>query len=773
MTLTLPIRHLPVALLLVLTCFSESAFASGSYTSSGSRALAGSNTAGDVLIAGDLKMLLIRGDRNYARNLQRPFPAEQGIVTGGLVERSTSAGFVTFALICSQTIALSAKVDDSKRVAFRETDLREALKLTGPRDLRCAVNPQNGEWIAVNLKNGAAILHSSADSSSFVSTALTLPRITGRWTHVVYTGQSFFAFSDNGIAAGISAGGPTRAGVQLNRAPWADLEPRDTVVSSGSSVLKVGQGRTAIAQLDTTDSIVSWINHTKININPCSDNGGCGAWIGPDQRWIVAGTWGTYTGVSSQFTRLKVPLVMSESTSAGAALNPARNQFVLVGDTEAEIGTLPPLPDNTNRPNFSLDNQDARKETRRAKTNRYAIWLKGRVKELAEHFPSAGENPKVLFTYLPNSSLQAIEGEVIVGSGRIPDPLPAHWAAVEPQVEFDPIVMANEWSPAERSAQPLPSAKAWWSDAIGLGRAVAELKKSKLQPSPMKVAVIDSGVDVGHPALQGAFAVNSNEIDGNGTDDDGNGLVDDVIGYDFVREKPSIADEFGHGTHVAGLLKNTWSGDALLGGAFNARLKIFRALDEHGKSNSIDLSRAVSAAIQDGADIMNCSWGGGPETQILRDAFAAASRAEMLIFSSAGNDALNTDAHPQVPKKFAGVFSIGAATQSQTRARFSNWGSESVFLFAPGSDILSSLPDGRYGEKSGTSMASPIAASAASLVAGTLRTKHPEWSRAQLNSTAAEILCNSSEKNRLAAPNSKCGSLNAFRAIQMSLGDGP
>jgi subtilisin family serine protease len=385
----------------------------------------------------------------------------------------------------------------------------------------------------------------------------------------------------------------------------------------------------------------------------------------------------------------------------------------------------------------------------------------------------AGEPPKVLFKYAPHSTESAAQGDVIIGEGRIPNDLPAHWAAVEPQVEFDAILMANEWSPAVRSSQPLPPPKPWWLDSAALTGAVSEIKKSNIQLQPMKVAVIDSGADLTHPALQGAFAVNENEIDGNGIDDDGNGLIDDRVGYDFILEKSSPADEFGHGTHVAGLIRNRWSDEGLFGGAMNARLKIFRALDARGKSNSIDLSRAISAAIQESVDLMNCSWGGGPETQVLRDAFAAAKRADILVFASAGNDSLNSDQNPQVPKKFSGVFSIGASTQSQTRARFSNWGAESVFLFAPGSDILSSLPDGRFGEKSGTSMASPIAASGASLVAGVLRKKNPEWSRAQLNSVTTDILCKSSEKNRLAVPNSKCGSLNVLRAIQISIGAEP
>ncbi|NBW83362.1 hypothetical protein EBR21_16560, partial [bacterium] len=331
------------------------------------------------------------------------------------------------------------------------------------------------------------------------------------------------------------------------------------------------------------------------------------------------------------------------------------------------------------------------------------------------------------------------------------------------------LSLANEWIPATNANDSPTPTRPWWSESLQLPNAVNELHSSGIAPQTIRVSIVDSGVDLNHPGLRGVFWVNDKEIPDNGIDDDNNGLVDDFYGFDFVSESAMPQDEFGHGTHVAGLVNNSWSQQALLGGAFNARLRIFRALDSKGKSNSIDLARAISAALKAGSDILNCSWGGGPETQILRDAFAAAQRSNVLVFSSAGNDGLNSDLYPQVPKKFPGVLAVGAATPSQTKARFSNWGEHSVFAFAPGFNIYSTLPGGRFGEKSGTSMASPIAASIASLVLGTLKQLHPEWSAAQQNEATIDILCHSAEKNKLAPPNSKCGTLNALGAIQTSL----
>lgn len=295
--------------------------------------------------------------------------------------------------------------------------------------------------------------------------------------------------------------------------------------------------------------------------------------------------------------------------------------------------------------------------------------------------------------------------------------------------------------------------------------ALSLIREKNMTPQTIRVGVVDSGVDLNHPALKDVFDSNPNEIPDNGVDDDKNGLIDDVMGYDFVTETSVPQDTFGHGTHVAGLLNNAWSQEGRLGGAYNAKLRILRALDGSGKSNSIDLSRALAAAIKSNVDLVNCSWGGGPETQVLRDAFTAAENAGVIIFSSAGNDGINVNDSPPVPKRFAGVISVGASNQAGARARFSNWGSQTIALFAPGTEITSTLPDGQLGEKSGTSMASPIAASVGMLTLGLIREAHPTWSKDQQKKRMIEVLCEGSNRNQLAGTASRCGLLNAQEAI--------
>jgi subtilisin family serine protease len=747
--------------------FDAAADTSGSMTSPASRALADSNTAGDILTAGDNKVLVMQGSALAARVFSKRFASEPSIVSGGMLNRNRSQSSTTVARVCSQTQTIAISLSQDGRVSFDERDLEQDLALKGPRELRCAVDPQSGRWIAVNLTSGKGLLFSAAtDAKKFIS-RFTLPKISANWSHVIALADVFVALSTNGQATMISFEGSH----QPIRAPWSELDPHDTLAARQSVVLRTGRGQTSFIRFQK-ESPTLWMNETKLNIAPCSEVGGCGAWISEDQQWIVSGIWGTYIGRESDVFRLKVPSVFSESTTPGVALIPALQKFILIGDIDSELASL---PSRLKAPSNSDSSAGISSESQRRRPHRFAVWLKGTVSDLEAQFPSSDLKPRPLMSYKPSTSKDAPVGEIIIIEGRIPERLPSHWAAVEPEIEFDPLVVANEWIPSRSMglAKVVDSqTPAWWPEAIGFKQALAELREAAVQPKQIQVAVIDSGVDLAHPALKNVFFRNEKEIPNNGIDDDQNGLIDDDVGYNFVDENSSPDDAFGHGTHVAGLLNNMWSQQGTLGGAFNARLRILKALDAKGRSNSIDLARAIAAAIQGQADIMNCSWGGGPETQILRDAFAAARENNILIFSSAGNDGLNSDQFPQIPKKFPGVSVIGAATAAKKRARFSNWGKSSVTLFAPGADIYSTLPKGQFGEKSGTSMASPIAASIASLVLGTVRSLQPDWSPSQQAREVLEILCESADKDLLAAPHSKCGFLNGASSVRTTLGKG-
>ena len=207
----------------------------------------------------------------------------------------------------------------------------------------------------------------------------------------------------------------------------------------------------------------------------------------------------------------------------------------------------------------------------------------------------------------------------------------------------------------------------------------------------------------------------------------------------------------------------------------NGKLAVIRALDGAGKSTSLDLARALYYAISLDVEVLNLSWGGGGVTIALRDAFAAVAEAGIVVFSSAGNDGSSNDPPniPEVPKNFPGVIGVGAITSGQSLASYSNYGGKSVMFLTPGDKILSTIKTGDYGELSGTSMASPVAASCFSYILGLAKERcnnkvDCKKTRKQLQDLALESLCKTADSRTLPGK-TICGIINLEMATKYIL----
>ncbi|MCU1487424.1 MAG: Subtilase family protease [Actinomycetia bacterium] len=238
------------------------------------------------------------------------------------------------------------------------------------------------------------------------------------------------------------------------------------------------------------------------------------------------------------------------------------------------------------------------------------------------------------------------------------------------------------------------------------------------------VAVIDEGVDRTHPELAGRMWRNADEVCGNAVDDDRNGYVDDCDGWDFARNDNTTYDldaDSTHGTHIAGTIAaESDNGTGFAGVAPRATIMPLKV----GDSGSFSLSAAAAAvnyAVDNGAKVINASWGtsGVSRAQLpwLEAAVERARQAGVLIVAAAGNDGRDIDASPSFPASFPedNVITVGASTNADAAAYFSNYGATSVDVYAPGWFIWSTLPGGTYGTMSGTSMAAPHVAGAAAL----------------------------------------------------------
>ncbi|MGA2279704.1 MAG: S8 family serine peptidase [Verrucomicrobiota bacterium] len=249
------------------------------------------------------------------------------------------------------------------------------------------------------------------------------------------------------------------------------------------------------------------------------------------------------------------------------------------------------------------------------------------------------------------------------------------------------------------------------------------------------VGVVDSGVDCTHPDIINNIWNNPGEIPGNGVDDEGDGYIDDVHGWNFVDSNNDVSDLNGHGTHVAGTIAATGNnGIGVIGVAWNARIMPVRGLDSHGNGDIDTLANCVNYAASEGADVINCSWGGPGFSSTLQQTFWLAHYMGAVCVVAAGN--ANADASVFTPANIPEAITVAASDSNDQLAYFSNWGSK-IDVAAPGVNILSLHAAGTtnfpvvgddYALCSGTSMASPHVAGVAALILSL----HPGWTVEQV-----------------------------------------
>lgn len=305
------------------------------------------------------------------------------------------------------------------------------------------------------------------------------------------------------------------------------------------------------------------------------------------------------------------------------------------------------------------------------------------------------------------------------------------------------------------------------------------------------VGVIDTGTDIFHPELAGRLWRNPDEIPANGIDDDHNGFVDDTIGYDISGDIPEffniqgdndVTDYHGHGTHIAGIIAANADGKGVVGLAPWAEIMTVKVRPNGFLSIG---TAGVLYAVNNGAKVLNISWGTPFQAVILEDALRFARQNEVFVAVAAGN---NGDNRRDPPAALDSVFAVAAGTSDGYLTNFSSWG-PFVDVVAPGEDILSLRasgtdmygeggepgvhiigPDSLYYLSDGTSMASPIVAGSAALI----WSFRPDLSRAELETLlrlgADDMTDPRGIGDTLVGPDtlSGYGYLNVYRSFQMA-----
>ena len=288
--------------------------------------------------------------------------------------------------------------------------------------------------------------------------------------------------------------------------------------------------------------------------------------------------------------------------------------------------------------------------------------------------------------------------------------------------------------------------------------------------SGVVIAVIDTGIDYNHEDLAANVWHNPGEIPGNGIDDDHNGYIDDIIGWDFVDARMGAEDEDfsdpdndpldrqGHGTLVAGIAAAVGNnGLGITGITWNSKIMPVRAAykTKHWDAmlESDDAARAIIYAAENGAHVINLSWGSNINSKLIESAIAFAADSGALVCAAAGNQNNNAPFYPAASDIDA-IIAVGATGKDGNKAYMSNFG-DWVDVSAPGVSIYSTYLNNQYAFQTGTSMATAVVSGIAGLIWS--------WNHNLTNYEVKNAIVNSADK-----PESQIGALpkiNAYKAL--------
>jgi subtilisin family serine protease len=264
--------------------------------------------------------------------------------------------------------------------------------------------------------------------------------------------------------------------------------------------------------------------------------------------------------------------------------------------------------------------------------------------------------------------------------------------AAVPGVKYvEPDVIVQALAKKTPTPPPQPVEVVQW----GVERVNADLVWPENTGDVIKVAVLDSGVDLSHPDL----------------------LENLKGGFSAVGYTRSYKDDNGHGTHVAGIIAALDNEIGVVGVANGVDLYAVKVLDRRGSGYLSDIIEGLEWAITNDMDVVNMSLGTSTYVGVFDDAVQKVVNAGIIVVAAAGNDG-PAENSVDYPGAFNGVIAVAATSSNDEVAAWSSRGPQ-VDLAAPGVGIYSTYKGSAYATMSGTSMASPHVAGVVALLLGT------------------------------------------------------
>ncbi len=256
----------------------------------------------------------------------------------------------------------------------------------------------------------------------------------------------------------------------------------------------------------------------------------------------------------------------------------------------------------------------------------------------------------------------------------------------------------------------------------GISRINADTAQTAVDETGVNVAVLDTGIDVTHEDLQGLFKWGYSFYLGNR----------EISGTECTVDDPSPCDDgHGHGTHVTGTIAAQDNAVGVLGVAVQVNIYSIKVLSDRGSGSYSAIANGLIIATNgpdgvvgtaDDADVISMSLGGPSSTTELEAAVNYALDNGVVLVAATGNDGADS---PSYPAAYPGVLKVGAIDIDNNIASFSNRGED---VFAPGVDVLSTLPGNDYASWSGTSMATPHVSGVVALAIAA----HPTYTSTQI-----------------------------------------